>query len=374
MLSFDGRHWGQRNEAARIHRSHRRCGRIATRGGHGTVVTLVVARCVKSRIAIAADTLLSEHDGALALTKGIVKSCCLPGYICVSFSGSPELAETAFINFRNSFPQGANFDATIAFFESSSSSTNNDYIIAFGHVPKLVTIRDGRRAAGISRTHWIGDKDAYEKFREYEYRKRNRYEYQRAVNAAIFADEMAGSPASDLHGIMRNVVTDPELSTVGGFVTVLSNRDIGFRYSVYSDVLLDWPRELVGGRDLQLSDKFDLGASGENDRFSISQISPGYYDMNMVAFYLLKGRLLIVFHGVNNGPANKCSVFPGVEPSQIASTLNEKLGFNFAALCWVMSSREGYSSPVQRTNPEHGIAMSIYCEANTMPKVKPAAS
>ena len=120
---------------------------------------------------------------------------------------------------------------------------------------------------------------------------------------------------------------------------------------------------------------YDEGIANDiGPRFSISQISPGYYDMNMVAFYLLKGRLLIVFHGVNNGPANKCSVLPGVEPSEIASTLNEKLGFDFAALCRVMSSREGYSSPAQRTKPEHGIAMSLYCEADTMPKVKPAAS
>jgi hypothetical protein len=253
-----------------------------------------------------------------------------------------------------------------------SSLTNNDYIVAFGHNPKLVTIRDGRRTTGTSKTHWIGDKDAYEKFREYEHRKRNRYEHQRAVNAAIFADEMTGSPASDLHGIMRNVVQDRKLSTVGGFVTVLSNRDIGFRYSVYSDVLLDWPKELFDGRELKLSDK--LSASGENNRFSVSQISPGYYDMNIVAFYILKGKLLLVFYGVNNGIANQCVVIPGVEPSAIAATLNVKLGFDFAALCMVMSAREGLSRPVQRTNPDHGIAMSLYCEANTMPKVKPAAS
>ena len=143
---------------------------------------------------------------------------------------------------------------------------------------------------------------------------------------------------------------------------MLSNRDVGFRYSVYSDILLDWPKELAGSRDLQLSDKFDLSASGENDGFSISQISPGYYDMNMVAFYLLKGGLLILFHGVNNGPANQCSVFPGIEPSEIASTLNEKLGFDFAALCMVMSSREGYSSSVHRTKPEHGIAISLFAK------------
>jgi hypothetical protein len=347
-------------------------GRVGT--DRDKAMTLVVARCEKGRIAIAADTLVSAHGVSLPLTSGVVKSCCLPGYICVSFSGSPELAEKAFVKFLESFPRGANFDATVGFFEASSAATNNDYIIAFGDSPKLVTIRDGRRTSGLSKTHWIGDKDAYQSFREYEHRKRDRYEHKRAVNAALFADEMDGSPASDLHGVMRNVVQDREILTVGGFVTVLSNRDVGFRYSVYSDVLLDWPKELVDGRALQLTDKFDLSVSGENDRFSVSQISPGYYNMNIVAFYLLKGKLLVVFHGVNNGIANRCSVFPAVEPSQIAPTLNEKLGFDFGALCMVMSAREGFSHHAPRTNPDYGISMSLYCEVNTMPKVTSAAS
>jgi hypothetical protein len=155
---------------------------------------------------------------------------------------------------------------------------------------------------------------------------------------------------------------------------VLSNRDIGFRYSVYSDVLLDWPKELTDDRTLQLADKFDLSGSGENDRFSVSQISPGYYNLNIVAFYLLKGKLLVVFCGVNNGIANRCYAFRGVEPSQIASTLNEKLGFNFGASCIVMSSRENLSHYAPRTRPEYGISLGLYCEANTMPKVTSAAS
>jgi hypothetical protein len=334
-------------------------------------MTLVVARCENGRIAIAADTLVSEHDASWEITKGVVKSCCLPGYICVSFSGSPELAQKAFTEFRETHPKGANFETTVKFFETSSSSSNNDYLIAFGHSPRLVTIRDGHPTTGISKTHWIGDKIAYEKFREFEHRKRKRYEHERAVNAAIFADEMTGSPASDLHGIMRNVVQQADLSTVGGFVTVLSNRDIGFRYSVYSDVLLDWPKELVGGRELKLSDKFDLSASGENDRYSVSQISAGYYDMNIVAFYILKGKLLFVFYGLNNGIADQCIVVPGVEPSAIATTLNARLGFDFAPLLLVMSAREGLSRTVQRATPDHGIAVGLYCEANTMPKVQP---
>ena len=125
--------------------------------------------------------------------------------------------------------------------------TNNDYILAFGNPPKLVTVRDGRRTSGLSKTLWIGDKASYEQFREFEHRARQRHEHGRAINAAMFADEMTGSPASDLHGIMRNVVQDRELSSVGGFVTVIGNRDIGFRYSVYSDILLDWPQG-TGGR------------------------------------------------------------------------------------------------------------------------------
>lgn len=66
-----------------------------------------------------------------------------------------------------------------------------------------MAIRDGRRTSRLSKTHWIGDKAAYEKFREYEDRARDRYEHKRAVNAALFADEMSGSPASDLHGVVR---------------------------------------------------------------------------------------------------------------------------------------------------------------------------
>jgi hypothetical protein len=68
---------------------------------------------------------------------------------------------------------------------------------------------------------------------------------------------MTGSPASDLYSVMRNVLLNRDVPSVGGFVTVLSNRDIGFRFSVYSDVLLDWPMEQDELGILQLTDKFD---------------------------------------------------------------------------------------------------------------------
>src|ERR1700731_4496772 len=179
---------------------------------------------------------------------------------------------------------------------------------------------------------------------------------------------MTGSPASDLYSVMRNVLLNRDVPPVGGFVTVLSNRNIGFRFSVYSDVLLDWPMELDENKILQLTDKFDLRASGENDRYSVSQISPGYYDMNAVAFYVLKGQLLVAFYEVQGG-GTACVTFPNVEASRIAATLDEKLGFPFNAMCLVMSAREGVALPLMRPKPNHGLGMNLYCEVNTMPKI-----
>ncbi len=334
-------------------------------------MTLVVARVEKGHLAIAADTMLSAHETSLPMQEWALKSICLPGGICVSYSGSPELAAKAFRDFRERYPLGANHAETVAFFEASSASANNDYIVAFADRARVVTIRDGHRTGGISKTHWIGDKDAYERFQEYQHRRGRQHEQGRAVNAALFADEMTGSPASDLYAIIRNVVRDPDFLSVGGFVTVLSNREIGFRFSVYSDVLFDWPMELDKNQFIQPTDKFDLRSSGENDRYSVSQISPGYYNMNAVAFYVLKGRLLFAFYEIQGG-GTTCAIFKNVEPHRIAVTLNEKFGFPFNAMCLVMSAREGFSQPVIPAKPDYGLGMSLYCEVNTMPKT-PAA-
>ena len=294
-----------------------------------------------------------------------LKSICLPGRICVSYTGSPDLAWAAFNRFRAKHPRGTNYADTVAFFEASSKDTNNDYIVAFSDTAKLVTIRDGRRTSGVANTHWIGDKDGYERFREYQQRHRKVQHQGRAVNGVFFMDEMKRSPASELYSIMRNVALDRDIPSVAGFVTVLSNRDIGFRYSVYSDVLFDWPSGLDENQTFQLTDKHDLRATGENDRYSISQISPGYYDMNAVAFYVLKGRLLIVFCENQSG-GTTCAAITDVEPGDIASKLDEKLGFQFRAMCTVMSARKEFSIPVAREKPSYGIGMSPFCEVNTL--------
>lgn len=330
-------------------------------------MTLVVARADKGRLAIVADTLVSAHGSALGVKSWTLKTRCLTENICVSFSGSPELAAQQFKNFRSVHNNNATFSNTVSFFEKSSLDTGNEYIIAFSNNAKLVTIRDGRRSSGLSRTHWIGDKAAFEKFRQWEHSGGLSAFKGRAIQAALFADEMAGSPASDLYSILRNVIADRSVITVGGMVTVLSNRDFGFRFSVYSDVLYDWPISLPAANSFRLEDKIDLVSSGENNRYSLSQISPGYYSMNAVAFYLLSGKLLI-FLGEDLNSESYCLTFKDVEPGEIAYTLNQHLGFDFKALALVASARREFQQPIVRTKNSDGVTLGLYIEANTMPK------
>jgi len=206
-------------------------------------VTLVVARNDKGRIAIAADTRVTEHGSPLSVQRGTIKSCLLPGEVCVSFSNSPVTAVHAFKKFISKYPNGTGYSDVLSFFEQSSAETGNDYLIAFSRNPRIDKVVDGERVHSMVKTAWIGDKLAYERFREYEAKHRPNIEHPSAMNAVYFADELHHSSASDLYSTMRNIVVDPTIPSVGGFVSVASNRDNGFRFSVYSDMLFDWPRE-----------------------------------------------------------------------------------------------------------------------------------
>jgi hypothetical protein len=285
-------------------------------------MTLVVGRIVGPRVAIASDTMLTEHDKPLPFQNGVIKSCMLPGDLCVSFSNSPVTAERAFREFATTYPMGTGFADAVAFFERSSGATGNDYLIAFANPVRLIKIADGKRVSSVSKTQWIGDHAAYSRFREYEARHRPRPEQGRAINAVLFADEMVNSPASDLFSAMRNIVADRAITSAGGFVSVISNRDNGFRYSAYSDMLYDWPAGKPEDYSLQLTDRIAFTATNENATFAVVQVSPGLMNLNVVAFYFTKARKLFFFYGKDNGLANQCQVFQDVPPGQIYDTLN----------------------------------------------------
>ena len=339
-----------------------------------SVLTLIVARNLRGLIAIASDTMLTEHGRALAPQEGVIKSCILPGGLCVSFANSPVLAARAFAAFAQRYPQGAGFADAVGFFEKSSADTGNDYILAFSQPPKLVKIADGRRTPGTAATQWIGHRAAYERFREYEANHRPMTESGRAVNAVLFADEMEGSPASDLYSTMRHVVADREVASAGRFVCVLSNRGVHFRHSVYSDMLYNWPE--AEGEDfvLALEDQIDFGAAGENASYAVCQISTGFLGMNMTGFYLVKGRKLFLFYGERNGLADKCLVLADLAPTDIKRRLADAIGADLGWLLMITSSPMQESKTVLRAEPRSegptGVGLPFFCHANTFPPTK----
>jgi hypothetical protein len=331
-------------------------------------MTLVVARIDGHRVAIAADTLLTEHGKALPFQSGVVKSCMLPGDICVSFSNSPASAEIAFREFTTRYPGGANFAEVTDFFERSSRHSGNDYLVAFANPARLLKIADGKRLQSLSKTLWIGDQAAYSRFREQEAEHHRRPERGRAVNAVLFADELARSPASDLFSTMRYLAVGRSVSSVGGFVSLVSNRGNGFRFSVYSDMLFDWPEGKSDDYLFNPKDPINLGASRENANFSLAQISSGYMGVNLVGFYYTKARKLFFFHGMDNGLATNCTVFDDLPATEIQMTLNN---FVRADLKWLVM----ITSP-QKSDPRHdtsdiknpGVQLGFFVEANTLPR------
>ncbi|MCK1361216.1 hypothetical protein [Bradyrhizobium sp. 199] len=331
-------------------------------------MTLVVGRVVGRRVSIAADTLLTgPGDQPLPFQNGVIKSCLLPGDLCVSFSNSPETAGRAFSDFIQRYPSGGGFADVVAFFERSSQVTGNEYLIAFANPTKLIKVVDGKRVTGLSKTQWIGDQVAYNAFRGWELKQRPKVEQGRAINAVLFPDDMPNSPASDLFSAMRHVVADPSVPTAGGFVAVVTNFDNGFRFSAYSDMLFDWPAGKPADYVLELSDAIAFTATDENASFAVAQVSPGFIGVNLVAFYFTKARKLFFFYGEGNCIANRCQVFRDVPASAICDTLNAFVRADLKWLLLITSPRDsGPYKPTPNTKTP-GVQFAWFTEANTFP-------
>lgn len=343
-------------------------------------MTLVVARKIDDRIAIVSDTLVTEHSNPLPRQEGVLKSWILPGNICVSFTNSPDSAAEEFKNFLVSrtdrkFEKETGFHfgfaETVDFFEESSRTTGNDYIVAFDSPPRLIKIADGKRRATLAHTVWIGDQSAYDAFREYELRSRAKAERGRAISAVLFADEPKGSPASDLYSTFRHVIADRTIPSVGGFGCVISNRGNGFRFSAYSDMLYNWPTSKSEDFQLAYEDKIDLVALGENAGYSIAQLAPNCIGLNCVAFYFTKAKVLFVYYGEPNGLADKCHVLRSVEASDLQLALNSLFGVDLGWLALVTTAPNIPSLRPYLEGHEKqrkGLTVPIFINANTFPK------
>jgi hypothetical protein len=156
--------------------------------------------------------------------------------------------------------------------------------------------------------------------------------------------------------------------SVGGFVSVISNRDNGFRFSAYSDMLYDWPKGKPQDYSLELTDQIAFTATDENASFSVAQASPGFMNMNLVAFYFTRAKKLFFFYGEDNGLANQCHVFRDVPAMKIYETLNAFVRFDLMWLLMVTSPQSASGQFDASGIKTPGNQFALFCDANTFPK------
>ncbi len=331
-------------------------------------MTLVVGRTRGKRVSIVADTLVTQHDKRLGITEGLIKSCALSSGICVSFSGSPELAKKEIWQFHTLHPTNCAFADAVSYFMASSKRTKNEYLLAFSSTAKLIKIVDGQRVEGASNTQWIGDKSAYEAFRQYEGRARKRVEHGRAMTGLYIWNETEGSPSSELYSIMRQVVFGRAVESVGGLVSILSNHEGGFRTPVMSDVLYDWPVGIDHDEEIQYETPFSVSVSGENTEQSLNIFATGFMGLTIIGYYFLSGRTLLIFHPQTNLMADTCTVIRDVEPSDIVKKLKEKFETDWRwQMLIVRPEPGGHLQSVQNgAGMPNGMQLGITCLCNTI--------
>src|SRR5260221_4287313 len=189
-------------------------------------MTLVVARVFGSEIRIVSDTLLTPLPLHADIFYGALKCIAISLTCCVSYSGSPEIAEAAFGPIIAA-PNGSRRDLVNHLLEQHRrSDTAADFLLAFADErPSLFRICDGDYTESTS-TAWIGDPAGFQRFQELF------NDQELAAGRAATTDDWTDW-VGRLGDSMAGVIDDPGVPSVGGFVvTATSNpaeRD-GFRY------------------------------------------------------------------------------------------------------------------------------------------------
>lgn len=332
-------------------------------------MTLVVARTKGQRVSLVADTLILENGSPLPLANGMVKTCSFPSGVCVGFAGSPELARLDLWRFSKLHPQGVAFGDAVSYFEESSRRTENEYLLAFADTAKIAKIAKGKRQPAISTTQWIGDKDAYEAFREHEAKARRSPEHPHAFSAVAVWNEPDASPTSDLYSTMRRVVYDGSVRSVGGLVTAISNIDGGFRPPSITDVLYNWPATLPPDDQLNYELKVGLTVDGENVGQSSNLFGTPYKGLNLYGFYFLAGRLVLVFYPTTTLLADKLLILRNVEPNDIATELQKHFDADLGWQILIASAENASSDSLQtdHSRSNDGMRFSFQVHCNTFP-------
>ncbi|MET3968743.1 hypothetical protein [Bradyrhizobium sp. S3.9.1] len=285
-------------------------------------MTLVISRTIGQQVFILADTRVSEHDVALPRERGVIKTTLLSPQAAISFSNSPDLASRDIRAFRQVFGGTFSYREAVDYFAGSSRDTHNDYLLNFLEPPRTVEIKAGEVSKTVGRQSWIGDLDAFKRFRAYQTEAKLGPDLWEAMTwSADLIPRIRTNPFTRLLRSFQHTLRDADILSAGDFSSVVVSAGAEFRFLYFGNFFFDQDAQ---GKPVQ-------PLFGENLDFKFSVATPKISGINACAFHYPHADRGYLFYSLEPAlVADQCAVYDGTDGKPFAEFCQSKTGVEFA--------------------------------------------
>jgi hypothetical protein len=239
---------------------------------------------------------------------------------CDSFSNSLELAARDIKTFSEKYQGAFTHSALIDFFEKSSDQTGSEYLLTLLGPLRVFKIAEGSASKTIAHQAWIGDYEAFRRFREYQSNKRKGLDIWEQLIWPSFGEDAATNNAfSKLVSDFKLTLGDPDILSAGDFYTVITNIGSEFRFLLSSQLYYDSLGEFP--ITPKLGESFDY-------RFSV--LVPKENGINACAFYYPHARSGHIFYSTRPYTvADLCTICRDATLESFAKSCESIVGVEF---------------------------------------------
>ncbi|UWU89366.1 hypothetical protein [Bradyrhizobium sp. CB1015] len=284
-------------------------------------MTLVVSRTIGPQLIILADTRVTEHHVRLPRDRGVIKTTLLSPQASISFSNSPELAARDIRAFRDQYQSDFTFREAVDFFEISSRNTDNQYFLAFLAPLRAVKIVAGKAEKSIGQQSWLGDFEAYHRFREYQTNERLGPDLWEATTWShqLIPRERRRSFSKLLSSFVQTL-RDADIDSAGDFYSVMASVGSEFRYVDLASFFFDSDPH---GNPI-------TPTSGESLDYKFSVVTPMETGTNACAFYYPHANQGYLFYSPEAAlVADQCAIYDGSDNVTFSEFCRAKTGVEF---------------------------------------------
>lgn len=284
-------------------------------------MTLAIARVFKKQIVILSDTKITPPGGGGRVTEGVLKTAFLTPAVAVAFAGDPALAKRALLSCKAELGSNPGFRDTIAFFETETAGTLQEYLVAFAGPCRLFKIANGQATEHHSNA-WIGDIEGFEAFQNTQGPATGAVHDLWEVDSVGPLD-MDGAEVAGLATRFRQTLQDRKATSVGHFFSISASLGGAFRFLIVTSTFAS------------ASDDFDnvgrmvLRPRGDDVHYRLVSMPPKGNGIAGLIFSFVGAGLAYVFHGPDGAFADCCSVLRFEDEGDLMRQAIEISGIEF---------------------------------------------